>query len=169
MTASDAVQVSIEVALDPRRAFEVFTGDIDRWWLRGPRYRFLVAGDGPLRLEPGVNGRLYQSTHDGESTFEVGRVLDWQPGRRLLVSWRLPNFTVEQSTEVEVSFDATERGTRVTVIQRGFDGLPDGHPSRHGLVGQAFVMARGRWWADLLLAMRVHAGNGGPELQERKR
>jgi hypothetical protein len=37
VSAADAVTVSIEVAVSPGVAFEVFTEDLDAWWQRGPR------------------------------------------------------------------------------------------------------------------------------------
>ena len=81
----------------------------------------------------------------------------WEPPARLVFSWRLATFAPGQETEVEVRFEPAPAGTRVTVIHRGWDGLPAGHPARHGQVGQAFVLFKGQWWADLLAAARRHA------------
>jgi hypothetical protein len=78
MSDADAVTVSIEVAVTPATAFEVFTEDLDAWWQRGPRYRFLAPHEGVLRLEPGVGGRLLHARDDaGDDVFEVGRVRVW--------------------------------------------------------------------------------------------
>src|SRR5205807_9172889 len=40
-STTDAVTVTTCVAVDPATAFTVFTEDIDRWWRRSPRYRFV--------------------------------------------------------------------------------------------------------------------------------
>src|ERR1700760_2995643 len=100
-----AIVVSIEVAADPQLAFDVFTRDIDAWWLRGPRHRFRAPWDGTLRFEAGPAGRLIEEYADG-SEFVIGRVVRWEPGRRLVLSWRLPNFAEAETTEVDVRFEA---------------------------------------------------------------
>jgi hypothetical protein len=53
-----AVIVSIEVAADPLLAFEVFTTQIDAWWLRGPKHRFKAPWNGTLAFEADLNGQL---------------------------------------------------------------------------------------------------------------
>ena len=160
MSAADAVTVSIEVAVSPGVAFEVFTEDLDAWWQRGPRYRFLAPYQGVLRLEPGVGGRLLHLRHaDADDAFVVGRVRAWEPPRRLAFSWRLPNFAPDQTTEVEIRFEPAGDGTRVTLTHRGWDGVPAEHPARHGQVDRAFVLFKGRRWADLLGAVKHHAEN----------
>ena len=35
----DRARVTTTVRVDARRAFDVFTREIDRWWRRGPRFR----------------------------------------------------------------------------------------------------------------------------------
>jgi uncharacterized protein YndB with AHSA1/START domain len=158
MSSADAVTVSIEVGVPPASAFETFTEDLDAWWGYGPRYRFVAPYTGVMKLEPGVGGRLLH-VHDeatGEA-FVVGSVHTWEPPARLVLSWRLPNFTPEQRTEVEIRFDAIPAGTRVSVTHRGWDGLPADHPARHGQVDRAFVLFKGAWWADVLGAAKRHA------------
>jgi uncharacterized protein YndB with AHSA1/START domain len=155
---ADAVTVSIEVAVSPAVAFAVFTRDLDVWWPRGPRYRFLAPYSGVLRLEPGVGGRLLHVRGDDTGdAFVVGRVRVWDPPGRLVFSWRLPNFAADQTTEVEIWFEAVADGTRVTLTHRGWDGVPIDHPARHGHVDRAFVLFKGRWWADVLGAAKRRA------------
>lgn len=162
MSAADAVTVSLEVAVVPAFAFAVFTEDLDAWWGYGPRYRFVPPYTGVMKLEPGVGGRLLHVRDEGtDDAFVVGRVRVWEPPERLVFSWRLANFAPGEETEVEVRFDAAPAGTRVTVTHRGWDGLPAGHPARHGQVAQAFVLFRGGWWADMLAAARRHAERDG--------
>ena len=106
MSAGDGVSVSIEVEAKPERVFAAFTEEIDAWWARGPRFRFLAPYDGTMTLEPGVGGRLLhvQDAAAGR-LFVVGRVEVWEPPRRLALTWRLPNFGPDQETWVEVSFE----------------------------------------------------------------
>ena len=88
---TQTVIVSIEVAAEPKLAFDVFTSQIDTWWLRGPKHRFRAPWNGTLVFEPGPTGRLLEQYADG-TTFVIGRVTQWTPGERLVLSWRLPSF-----------------------------------------------------------------------------
>jgi uncharacterized protein YndB with AHSA1/START domain len=156
--AGDRVRVSTWVAAPPLQAFELFTGDIGRWWRPGPRFRFSGALDGTLRFEGGPGGRrLVQAFEDGAPPFVVGEVRAWEPGARLLLSWRLGNFAPGEVTEVEVRFDASGEGTRVSLEHRGFAALPPGHPVRHGEEAAVFVARLGRWWGELLTSLRERA------------
>jgi uncharacterized protein YndB with AHSA1/START domain len=150
--------VTTYVAVDPIAAFEVFTRETDLWWRRGPRHRFGRARRGVLHFEPGTGGRLFEEYDDGEQPelFEVGKVLAWEPGARLLFEWRILNFAPGERTEVEVRFEPTDGGTRVTLEHRGWSALPEDHPARHGLTGEAFTSMIGLWWGEILTTLRVY-------------
>jgi hypothetical protein len=150
---SQALVVSIEVAALPQLAFDVFTSQIDTWWLRGPKHRFRAPWNGTLVFEPGPTGRLLEQYADG-TTFVIGRVVQWRPGERLVLNWHLPSFTDAESTEVDVRFEATADGTRVSVEHRGWSGLRDDHPARHGQHGRDFEYMKASLWADNLGALR---------------
>lgn len=108
MTAEAGVIVEVEV--DPATAFQVFTSEAAAWW-----HRNLEGPSGTMRFEPGVGGRLLL---DGRR--EVGRVSVWEPGPRLVFSYGPPEADEADRTEVEVRFEATERGTRVVLRHRGW-------------------------------------------------
>jgi uncharacterized protein YndB with AHSA1/START domain len=148
-----AVVVSVEVAADPVLAFDVFTSDIDAWWLRGPQHRFKAPWNGTLRFEPGPQGRLIEQYADG-SAFVIGRVVTWQPGERIVLSWRLPNFADAETTEVDVRFEAIAGGTRVSVEHRGWHALRADHPARHGNSGRALAYSRADTWGKNLTSLR---------------
>jgi uncharacterized protein YndB with AHSA1/START domain len=152
---ADRVSVTTIIAVEPARAFEVFTEEIDLWWRRDSRFRNMGT-DRTLAFEPGPEGRLVAYAESG-SVFEIGKVLAWEPPKRLVFSWRARNFEGDESTEVEVRFEPVEPGTRVTLEHRGFDALRADHPVRHGLAGEAFLNLFGTWWGDLLVAFRAHA------------
>ena len=152
---NQAVVVSIEVAAEPKRAFEVFTAQIDTWWLRGPKHRFRSPWNGTLIFEPGPSGRLLEQYADG-TAFVIGRVVQWTPGERLVMSWRLPSFADAESTEVDVRFEAIDRGTRVSVEHRGWPALRADHPARHGKQGRDYEYMKASLWADSLGALRNH-------------
>jgi uncharacterized protein YndB with AHSA1/START domain len=156
MTSADRARVTTFVAVSPLDAFEVFTEETDLWWHRGPRYRGLHNPRGMLRFEPaGPGGRLLESV-DAE-VHEIGRVLEWEPGARLVFQWRASNFAPHEVTEVDIRFEPTFGGTRVVLEHRGWDALRPDHPVRHGKDGPATVASIGRWWGDLLTGFRLHA------------
>lgn len=144
----DEARASVHVAVEPAVAFEVFTSEIDRWWRRGPKFR--VAGDAPgaLSFEAGAGGRLFEryETANGPRLFERGRVLIWEPPRRLVFEWRLPNFEPHEKTEVEISFTGQGDGTLVTVAHRGWASIRPDHPARHGQPVVEFIGSMGMWW-----------------------
>lgn len=153
-TSADGVTVTTTVAVAPDVAFRVFTEEIDAWWRRDPRFRWLSEGRGEMAFEGGADGQLVERDAGGD-VFVVGRVLAWEPGARLAFAFRGRDFAPGEVTEVEVRFDPAPNGTRVVLRHRGWDTIAKGHPSRRGLYGGAFVSLLGVWWADLLDAQRA--------------
>ena len=154
----DAAAVSVQVAVLPAEAFEIFTQETDLWWRRGPQFR--VAGNrrGTLGFEGGVGGRLFETfdTPAGPFTHETGRITAWQPPHLLRFEWRGVNFKPGELTFVEVHFEASGAGTLVTVRHSGWSALPTNHPARHGLVGPDFSRRIGLHWGQLMTAFREH-------------
>jgi uncharacterized protein YndB with AHSA1/START domain len=155
MNHADRIVVTTVVDADPATAFEIFTAEVDAWWKQGPRFRPSVRGPGVLRFEPGVGGRLLETYEDG-STFVFGRVIVWEPGRRLVFESFARAFQPGESTEVEVRFEPAGESTRVTVEHRGWERFPDDHPVKHGLGAPAFSDVMSVWWADLLASIKNH-------------
>jgi uncharacterized protein YndB with AHSA1/START domain len=154
MKSSDRSLVTTYVAVSPGDAFTVFTREIDRWWKRGPRHRQSLEVDGVLRFE---GGRLVELSADGtRRLFEVGRVLVWEPGARLVFEWRARTFAPDEVTEVEIRFEPMNEGTRVTLEHRGWDAIPAGHPIRDGLPESAFTDRIALWWGELATGLRAH-------------
>lgn len=124
---------SVEVPLDTGRAFELFTAVINRWWKRGTYYwndRTRAVG---LRFEPRVGGRFIEIYDEatGEG-FEIGRVLAWEPGRRLAYTWRQTDWGPEEKTQVEVRFEPIPTGTRVTITHSGWETVTNGEELSRG-------------------------------------
>jgi uncharacterized protein YndB with AHSA1/START domain len=110
---------TVDVAVDAATAFAIFTEEIDVWYERGA-YSFndperAVA----IRFE---DGRLLEVYDDGEP-YEMGRVTAWIPGERLAFVYRSVHLPLE-GTVVEVRFEPTAEGTRVTLEHRGLERLP---------------------------------------------
>ena len=119
----EPVQVAIEVRRGIEEAFRVFTDEIAAWW---PVAGHSVEPDQveAVVLEGRLGGRLYERWHDGGEA-DWGRVVTWEPPRRLVLSWQ-PNPERPAATEVEVRFVAVEPDhTRVELEHRGWERLGD--------------------------------------------
>ena len=152
---NENVRVTTVVAADPATAFILFTDEIHLWWRPLPSSQFAPGRRGTLRFEPGAAGRLVELA--GSEVHEIGRILAWEPGARLVFEWRGPGFEPGLRTEVEVRFAAVAGGTRVTLEHRGWDRLPPEHAARHGYRGGAFTSMIGLRWADQLVSLQGHA------------
>jgi len=129
MSITEPVIKQIVVETSQEHAFRVFTDGIHRWW---PREHHI--GKSPLKravIEPKQGGRWYAICED-DSECDTGRVLAWDPPRRLLLSWQLtakwefdPNFI----TEVEVTFTAEgPKRTRVQLEHRNLERYGEAAP-----------------------------------------
>jgi uncharacterized protein YndB with AHSA1/START domain len=134
---------AIEVPCAPDTAFVLFTRDIGRWWKRGTRYWNDADRGRELRFEPQAGGHLVE-VHDPESGagFEIGRVLVWEPGERLVFTWRQDDWGPAETTKVEVRFEPAGAGTRVTVEHSGWERVPSAGPGTSEGYGHG--------WAELL-------------------
>lgn len=105
-----ALRRAIHTKASPAKAFEIFTGQIGRWWPKGNG-----VGAQPLVevvIEPGVGGRWYERDAEGHQT-QWGHVLEWEPPGRLLLAWQLnreKRFDPDLITEVELTFTASAGG-----------------------------------------------------------
>jgi uncharacterized protein YndB with AHSA1/START domain len=122
MSAVEPVRKRILVAATQEHAFRVFTEGIDRWW---PREHHI--GSSPLKravLEPRIAGRWYSISMD-DSECDVGKVLVWEPPRRLVLAWQINaewKYDPDFQTEVEVSFVVEgPRKTRVEIEHRNLE------------------------------------------------
>ena len=111
---------TVEVAADPMTAFDVFTGELDLWWVRGPINAYDSGRLVEKRCEPGVGGRILE-VYDPESgdALELARITAWEPGRR--IAWK----SSLDDVAIEVRFEPTATGTIVrleaTVSEGGED------------------------------------------------
>jgi uncharacterized protein YndB with AHSA1/START domain len=119
-TAIEPVRASVHVARPPAEAFEVFTAGLARWW---PRASHSVSQSraASVAIEPRVGGEVYELRDDG-ARVPWGRVLAWEPPRRLVMSWH-PGHPRDAAQEVEVRFIADGNGTRVELEHRGWERL----------------------------------------------
>jgi len=147
------VFLALRVPVDPMRAFDVFTQQISQWWQPDPLFQLTAQGDGRLAFEPGPGGRLVTQLPNGEC-FEIGRVSVWEPGQRLVFAWRHASFAADQSTEVEVCFEAVGGETRVSIEHRGWDSIPQRHAARHGFPEHVTLQRVADWWRRSLMRLQ---------------
>lgn len=137
----DRIVRSVEVAVEPAVAFAAFTDEMGAWYGDLPH-----AWNDPdravgIRLEPRVGGRWLEVWDDatGEG-YEIGRVLEWEPPRRLVTTYRNIGLAPGALTEIEVRFDPVPGGTCVTLEHRGWERLDT----------ETFVLWRDRAWVALM-------------------
>jgi len=146
-----SVTATLRIGADCERVFNAFVDEVDQWWGRGIQYR--SARHAMLRFEPGPKGALIEDLGEGR-LHTLGRVVAWEPPSRILLEWRLKNFAADETTEVEVRFEALGRETRVSIEHRGLSLLRKDHPARHGEGDPAFEIRSGRWWREILSFLR---------------
>jgi uncharacterized protein YndB with AHSA1/START domain len=146
---SSRVLVALRVGASPQRAFDAFVEEIGAWWRPTPFFRFTRRSAGRLAFEPRLGGRFLERQADGEE-FEIGRIVAWEPGVQLRFTWRPESFAPDQSTEVEVRFEAVGAETRVTVEHRGWEGVPDAHVARHRMSESVFLKLAAAQWQEAL-------------------
>jgi len=100
----DSVRKEIVVEAPAERAFRVFTNHFDKWWPR--EHHILEAPMARVVLESGVGGRWYEVGTDN-SECDWGRVLVWDPPKRLVLAWQLNGdwqYDPDLVTELEFRF-----------------------------------------------------------------
>lgn len=152
MTA--AAIISLRVNVSPQRAFEAFTNDIGTWWQPHALFQLTPRGDGTLHFIPGEDGRLIAKLANGKE-FEVGRIITWQPGKKLTLTWRQASFAPDQSTMLTVLFEPVASGTRITVEHRGWETIPQDHVARHGFALMLFQQRQAEQWHNGLRALQA--------------
>lgn len=118
------VKCSVVVKASPARAFDLFAQNMGAWWPRGKT----PAGrpHAELVVEPRNDGRWFERDADGHET-QWGKVLAWEPPRRLLLGWQLDHtfrHDPDLLMEVEILFEAIAGGgTRVSLEHRNLELL----------------------------------------------
>jgi len=116
----EPVVKTLRVKATARHAFEVFTADITRWWNRNHSINPTRSPLAKVVMEPKAGGRWYELGEDG-SECEWGKVLAWDPPRRVVLAWQISTqwtFDASLHTELEVRFEPQGSETLVTLEHR---------------------------------------------------
>ena len=107
----EPLQIRFVVGCPPARTFQLWTAHTSAWW---PTTHTVSAHpDVQVIIEPGVGGRIYERTPQGEE-HDRGQVTRWDPPNRIAYLWHLRQDRSD-ATEVEITFAATGRdGTTVS-------------------------------------------------------
>jgi uncharacterized protein YndB with AHSA1/START domain len=146
----EPVVVEFEVKAPPQHAFEVWTSKASMWWPRS----HTITEDPGLRVvfEPFSGGRIYERGSDG-SEHEWGEVLVWEPPLRVDYLWHL-FFDRSEATEITVTFTEIEDGSRVRLVQTGFEKLGDE-------IGQERRRRTSTAWVEVTGHYREHSSAPG--------
>ncbi|MES2644309.1 MAG: SRPBCC family protein [Myxococcota bacterium] len=148
-SSTDRIEKSVLLRVPPARVWRALT-DADEFgaW-------FGVALTTPFRVGEPTLGRI---THPGYEhlTMEV-QVVAVEPERRFALEWHPyavnpdTDYAAEPTTLVEFLLEPVPEGTRLTVIESGFDRLPAARRA------EAFRMNEGGWEAQLA-NVQAHVG-----------
>ena len=122
---TEPVRKEITVSCDAKTAFDVFVRKIGDWW-PAAEHSVAAMSKAPapvIKLDPKVGGRIYEVNDAGEET-DWGTVREMEDGKRILLNWHIGR-PVSDATEVEVTFEAADKGTIVVLIHRNFEVLDD--------------------------------------------
>jgi uncharacterized protein YndB with AHSA1/START domain len=120
MTIAPVVR-TVRTKAPPARAFDIFTGQMGRWWPRGQTPGAQPHSD--IVVEPRAGGRWFERDDAGSET-PWGHVLAWEPPARLLLAWQLDGdglYDPELITEVEITFEPVQGGTEVRLEHRNLE------------------------------------------------
>jgi SAM-dependent methyltransferase len=100
------VRTSIDLELEPAAAFDAIVDELETALDRQG-----------IQFEKGPRGCVTQGAT------EVGRVVSWKSGERILLEWRQAHWQPDEVTEVELRVERVDGRTRVTVEHRGWGTL----------------------------------------------
>ena len=151
--APAAIRKTLTVNAPIDRAFAVFASRMGDWW---HKEHSIAKGTTQVDvvIEPHAGGRWYEKGADG-SEHPWGRVLAYDPPRRLLLAWQLNRefvYDPDFETTVEVSFEEQNGGTRVTFEHRDLERMG-------GDAIELFESMDGGW--GMLLDLFKTAAEGG--------
>jgi uncharacterized protein YndB with AHSA1/START domain len=156
----EPLTAEIDVPVGPDRAFELY---VSRPGRRHPGTG-LSGAPAQIVYEPFVGGRWYERTADGRE-YDWGRILEWDPPRRLVLAWMVGAWTgswafdpdPQHASRAEITFLAIEDGTRVRVEHSNLEA--------HGRGADAIRRGASGGWVDdlddLARAASQHPG-GAP-------
>jgi uncharacterized protein YndB with AHSA1/START domain len=103
------IRKSAHLECTPAKAFALVTERASEWWPGAVRH----TGDPRSQIRMLASGRFWERADSGLEV-ELGRVLVWEPARRLVLDF-YPGTDDEHPTEVVITFTAESDGTRIDI------------------------------------------------------
>jgi len=151
------VRRTIRIEAPPSHVFEVFVTRLDTWWPRS--HHIGASAEFEAKIEPREGGRWYEVGADGKEC-EWGRVLTWEPPRRIVLSWEISatwQHDPSVANEVEVRFHPDgEQATLVELEHRKLERYGEHAPAMYG----AFASEQG--WSGILESLAAVAKQSAP-------
>jgi uncharacterized protein YndB with AHSA1/START domain len=151
-----ALHLVFDVAVTPDHAFATWAGRLGSWW---PHAKTVSGFPAALRVEPAVGGRIVETTVEG-TEHVWGTVTRWDPPHALGFTWHL-FFDPSEATDVLLVFEAHDDGTRITLVQTGFERLGAAGAPRRENTGAAWT-ALFAAYADVVHAEPDDRGRDAP-------
>ena len=152
---STVVRKILRVEVPVEKAFQVFTERMGSWW--PPSHH---VGGTPFRdilIDKKKGGRWYEINAEGSECI-WGTVLEYEPPRKVVLSWHLQpdwRFDADLTKASEVALEFVAEGTESTRVE-----FEHRHLDRHGLGWEKMrqeVGAEGGW--PMILKLYVQAAN----------
>jgi uncharacterized protein YndB with AHSA1/START domain len=121
---NEAVHASVTVPVGPEPAFDLFVGELASWWPH--EYSWSQEVLEGIGIEPREGGLCSEWGPHGFRC-DWGRVLAWDPPRRLLIAWQIsprrePEPNPAKASEVEIRFGGDGDGRTIVELEhRAFD------------------------------------------------
>jgi uncharacterized protein YndB with AHSA1/START domain len=148
----EPIRETTVVPLDPQRAFDLFTRQMEAWWPLDQYSRVVNERRESnvhvtrLEFQAELGGAILEHTSDG-TVLPWGEVMEWDPPNRVVMAWR-PHSEPEPPTELDVTFRRTEGGTTVETEHRGWERLSPGfREAMYDVYVRGWVMTLGRFAA----------------------
>lgn len=125
-TKLEPVKLSIKLACSPEHAFDTYTTHMGAWW---PLDTHAVETDktDTCTFEARKGGRIYEITSEGKEHL-WGTVLECTRPGSLAHTWH-PGGDPEKSTKVQIRFESSSDGCRLTLMHEGFEVLGERGPA----------------------------------------
>lgn len=106
-----------DLSCSPEHAFDVYTGQMGRWWL--PRYTGDPDTFTDVTIDPRLGGQITER-HSGGAEHDWGEVIAWEPGVRVAYTSTLAQDRTFPSV-VRVFFEPAAAGCHVRFEHGGWD------------------------------------------------
>ena len=131
---TEPIVLEFDVRATPEHAFRTWTELCDHWW--PPSHSMSGSGEFTVIFEPRAGGRIFERGPDG-TEYEWGQVTTWDAPHRIAYRWHI-FLDPGRATTVEVTFEPSGVGTKVRLVNDGFEVFGEGASERADRVGAAW-------------------------------